>query len=594
MRTRSILLLTAILCCSAWGQTYTISTFAGGLPANIPGTSVGLCLDQSWVSVATDRAGNVFFVCQDSVLRLDAATGIVTPVAGNGTWSFSGDNGPATSAGLAWPNGLAVDSAGNLYIADSFDSRIRKVSNGVITTVAGNGTRGFSGDGGPATSAQLYSPQGVAVDSAGNLYIADSGDNCIRKVSNGTITTVAGDGTEGFSGDNGPATAARLSHPTGLAVDSAGNLYIADFSNNRIRKISNGVITTVAGNGTLPPGSSGDGGPATSAQLVYPTSVAVDSAGNLYIADAGNNCIRKVSNGVITTVAGNGIPGFSGDNGPAASAQLYLPEGVAVDSAGSLYIADLHNQRIRKVSNGVITTVTGGSSSVGDNGPATSAQLDEPWGVALDSAGALYIADSNNFRVREVSGGVITTVAGTGTNGFSGDNGPASGARLNYPIGVAADSAGNLYIADGANYRIRKISGGLITTVAGNGTYGFGGDNGPATSAELHGPAGVAVDSAGSLFIADSGNGRVRKVSNGVITTVAGNGTPGSGGDNGPATSAELCLPPASLWTPRAASSSPTFPTTASARSRMERSSPWRETGRTASAATTDRLPAPR
>jgi uncharacterized protein (TIGR03437 family) len=534
-----LILLSTIFCYSASGQTYTISTFAGGLPANIPGTSVGLCLDQSWLSVTTDRAGNVFFVCQDSVLRLDAATGIVTPVAGNGTWGFSGDNGPATSAGLAWPNGLAVDSAGSLYIADSFDSRIRKVSNGVITTVAGNGTRGFSGDGGPATSAQLWSPEGVAVDSAGNLYIADSGDNCIRKVSNGVITTLAGNGTEGFSGDNGPATNATLSAPTGLAVDSAGNLYIADSYNLRIRKISNGAITTVVGNGMR--GFSGDGGPATSAELAYPAGVAVDSAGNLYIADWGNSCIRKVSNGVITTVAGNGIPGFSGDNGPATSAQLYLPEGVAVDPAGNLYIADTHNQRIRKVANGVITTVAGGGSSVGDNGPATSAQLYYPEAAAADSAGNVYISDSFNFRIRKVSGGTITTVAGTAKNGFSGDNGPAASAQLNYPEGVAVDSAGNLYIVDAANLRVRKVSGGVITTVVGNGTYGSGGDGGPATSAAFTDPDGVAVDSAGNLYIADYGYNRIRKVSNGVITTVAGGGS--SIGDNGPATSAQLNSP---------------------------------------------------
>ena len=243
------------------------------------------------------------------------------------------------------PIGVAVDSAGNLYIADSDNNRIRKVSNGVIATVAGNGTPAFSGDNGPATSAQLSAPIGVAVDSAGNLYIADSSNDRIRKVTNGVITTVAGNGTLGFSGDNGPAISATLNAPNGVAVDSAGNLYINDCGNYRIRKVTNGVITTVAGNGTL--GFSGDNGPATSAQLNSPSGVAVDSAGNLYIADFGNNRIRKVSNGVIATVAGNGTQGFSGDNGPATSAELSYPEGVAVDSAGNLYIADTDNYRIR-------------------------------------------------------------------------------------------------------------------------------------------------------------------------------------------------------------------------------------------------------
>ena len=237
---------------------------------------------------------------------------------------------------------MAVDSAGNLYIADTGNHRIRKVSGGVISTVAGTGTRGFSGDGGPATSAQLSGPGGLAVDSAGNLYIAEYAR--IRKVSNGVITTIAGSGTWGFSGDNGPATSAQIIDG-GIAVDSAGNLYIADTNNYRVRKISNGVITTIAGDGI--PGFSGDNGPATSAQLDVPGGVAVDSAGNLYIADEGNNRIRKVANGVITTIAGNGTFGYSGDGGPATSAQLPEPGYIAIDSAGDIYVADWNNGTIR-------------------------------------------------------------------------------------------------------------------------------------------------------------------------------------------------------------------------------------------------------
>ena len=327
MRTRSLLLLATLLSSSAWGQNYTISTFAGGgLPVNIPGTSANLGYDAPRY-IAADPAGNLFFAEQNAVV-------------GN---SVSGDNGPATSAQLASPNGVAWDSAGNLYIADS--ARIRKVSNGVISTVAGVGTFGYSGDNGPATGAQLNYPGGVAVDSAGNLYIADTGNHRIRKVSGGVITTVAGNGTRGFSGDNIPATSAQFHDPFGVAVDSAGNLYIADSGNNRIRKVANGIITTVAGNGT--PGFSGDNGPATSAQLNGPAGVAVDSAGNLNIADGGNNRIRKVSNGVITTVAGNGTLGYSGDNGPATSAQLARPVAVAVGSAGNVYVVDGLDDGIR-------------------------------------------------------------------------------------------------------------------------------------------------------------------------------------------------------------------------------------------------------
>ena len=536
MHLRPVFLLTAVLSWSAWGQTYTISTFAGGgLPVNVSGASASLVPNPPQY-IAADSAGNVFFVDQNTVLRLDAKTGILTLVAGNGSMGFSGDNGPATSAQLNNPHGIAVDAAGNLYIADYGNLRIRKVSGGVITTVAGGGSSDL-GDNGPAASAYLNDPVAVAVDSAGNLYLPDY--NRVRKVSNGVITTVAGNGTQGFSGDNGPATSAQLALPTGVAVDSAGNLYIADTNNNRIRKVSNGAITTVAGNGT--PGFSGDNGPATSAQLYFPIGVAVDSAGNLYFADPSN--IRKVSNGVIATVAGNGTPGFSGDNGPATSAQLNDPWGIAADSAGDLYIADSSNYRIRKVTNGVITTVTGGGSSIGDNGPATSAQLNWPAGVAVDTVGNLYIADTDNNRIRKVSGGVITTVAGNGTPGFSGDNGPATSAQLNHPFGVAVDSAGSLYIADDYNDRIRKVSGGVITTAAGNGTEGFSGNDVLATSAPLDHPTGVAVDSAGNLYIADSENNRICAVSNGVITTVAGNGTPGFSGDNGPATSAHLGNP---------------------------------------------------
>ncbi len=293
MRLLAAVVLNLAVSWSASGQTYTISTFAGGeLPVNILGASASLYGPQA---VAIDTTGNIFFVDQNDVLRLDGTTGVLTVVAGNGTAGFSGDNGLATNAQLSFPEGVAVDSAGNLYIADQANSRIRKVTNGVITTFAGGGSTSVIGYTGPATNAQLITPWGVGVDSAGNVYIAETELSLVLKVSNGVMSTVAGGSFGPGTGDNGPATSAELLYPQGVAVDSAGNLYIADTVNNRIRKVANGMITTVAGNGTQ--GFSGDNGPATSAELIRPYGVAVDSAGNLYIADTGNNRIRKVSNG---------------------------------------------------------------------------------------------------------------------------------------------------------------------------------------------------------------------------------------------------------------------------------------------------------
>jgi sugar lactone lactonase YvrE len=350
-----------------------------------------------------------------------------------------------------------------------------QVVSGRITTVVGDGKQGFSGDDTIATSAQLASPKGVAVDTSGNLYIADSNNSVIRKVSSsGIITTVAGigvTGSGGYSGDNGPATSAHLTGPTSVAVDASGNLYIADYYNHRIRKVSStGIITTVAGNGLS--GYSGDNGAAVSAQLSYPQAVAVDTTSNIYIADSGNHRIRKVnSSGIITTVAGNGTIGYTGDDGAATSAHLGTPVGVAVDVSGNLYLADAQYNVIRKViSSGIITTVAGSTfyNGLGDNGTATAAQLAYPVGIAVDTFGNLYIADSKNYfgLIRKVStSGIITTVAGNGSCSiinnvqcYSGDNGPATSAELNQPTGVAVDGSGNLYIADTNNNRIRKVS----------------------------------------------------------------------------------------------------------------------------------------
>jgi Putative Ig domain/NHL repeat len=690
---------------------------------------------------AVDSSGNVYIADtqNDRIREVAASTGIITTVAGNGTVGYSGDNGPATSAAIDYPFAVAVDSSGNIYIADSFNNRIREVvkATGNITTIAGNGTAGFTGDGGAATSAEINMPEGVAVDSSGNVFFSDEGNQRIREIvkATGTITTVAGNGTWGYNGDGELATSAELFYPKNVAVDPSGNIYIADWYNNRIREVvkSTGDIATVAGTGT---GSyNGDGIAATSAMVNHPNGVAVDSSGNIYIGDTYNSRIREVNKatGIITTIAGNGTAGYSGDGGPPTSAKLYDPYGVALDSSNNIYIADSFNYRIREVlsyapptlgslsstawtvnqtsyigvvavSNGTapysnltatglpagltaslsgstitlsgtptaagtfnnvnisvkdsvgttashtytitinatptlgslsptqgyvsawgypgaipisggtgpflvtgqanlppgltatttgtnitftgipttagtfnnvsltvrdmagatvsgvytITIVVAPAGSIitfagngtagysGDGGIPIAAALNFPHGVAADSSGNIYIADAYNNRIREVvkATGNIITVAGTGAWGYSGDGGAATSAMLNGPTGVTVDSSGNIYIADAYNNRVREVvkATGNIITIAGNGTLGFWGDGGAATSAELYFPYAVAVDSSGNVFIADSSNDRIREVvkSTGTITTFAGTGTTGYSGDGGPATSAKL------------------------------------------------------
>ncbi|MBL7937609.1 MAG: T9SS type A sorting domain-containing protein [Bacteroidia bacterium] len=337
---------------------------------------------------------------------------IISTVAGAGTSGFSGDGGLATSAQLNYPFGICVDTFGNLYIGDNLNYRIRKKTNatGLISTIAGTGTFGYSGDGGLATNAKLSEIRNVCVDNSGNVYFADVVNNRVRKIdaSSGIITTVAGIGSAGYSGDGGLATNAELYGPKGVFVDGFSNLFIADEVNNRIRKVDaiSGVITTIAGDGTQ--GYSGDGGQAINAKLYNPTGVCLDGLGNIFIADKPNNCIRKVdaSSGVISTIAGNGTVGFSGDGGLAINAQLNAPTGVGVDVSGNIYIADFFNNRIRKVDaiSGLISTIAGGGNTgLGDGGMATNAELMFPTSVSLDYNGNLFIADFGGQRIRMVT-----------------------------------------------------------------------------------------------------------------------------------------------------------------------------------------------
>ncbi len=333
----------------------------------------------------------------------------------------------------------------------------------IITTVGGNGTAGFAGDNNPATSCELQNPFAVGYDSLGNLFIADNANNRIRKINNaGIIMTIAGNGTGGYNGDNIAAITAELYTPVDLIFDKTGNLYIADCLNNRIRKInSSGIITTIAGTGTA--GYNGDNIPANTAQLNYPMGIGIDSVGNLFIAERINCRIRKVNtSGIITTIAGTGISGFSGDNGPATSAQINAPSHICFDKFGNLFFADVSNNRIRMInSSGIISTIcgTGIASYAGDNGLATLASLNAPSGITIDYNGNIFISDQFNNRIRKVNtSGIITTIVGTGTMGYNGDNIPALSAELYYPEGITLDDTGNLYISDNYNHRIRKVT----------------------------------------------------------------------------------------------------------------------------------------
>src|ERR1017187_9430384 len=402
-----------------------------------------------------------------------------------------------------------------------------------VETVAGSS---LIGDGGPALAAQFSNIQGIAIDRLGNLYLSDTGNHRIRKVSNGIVTTIAGTGVAGFSGDGGSALIAQLNSPYGLALDSTGNLYLADLGNQRVRRITpDGVITTVAGTGRK--ASSTDGGAPTDTSLLSPRNVAVDAAGNLYIAEFEGHRVRKLTpDGRLSTVAGTGVAGWSGDGNRAPAAQIDYPAGLAFDRAGALYFADSGNNAVRKLyADGTIGTVLG-------RNPGTA--LFTPLAVAMDPAGTLYVGDSTFVVRAHTTGGKWTTCAGTGVPSFSGNGGKAASATLNSVNDLAADVYGNLYIADGVRLRRVDSSGGIVS-LAGDGYLHSVGDGGLASLALLYQPSAVALDSAGNLFIADSGTERIRQVTrDGAMTTLAGTGTAAQGAaDGSPAGNVALNTP---------------------------------------------------
>jgi uncharacterized protein (TIGR03437 family) len=425
-------------------------------------------------------------LCVAYAAQAQTITGVITTIAGNGTQGYAGDGSSALNANMNLPF-AAVVAGGNLYIADQVNCVVRMVnSSGTISTFAGTAACGYNGDGGKATSAQLSKVEGIAVDSSGNVYIGDTGNNLVRKVStSGIITTFAGTpGTSGYGGDGGGATGAFLSLPAGLVFDSAGNLYIADTGNNVIRKVaaSTGTITTYAGSFANGKTYTGDNGPASKAGMYAPVAVAVDASGNLYIADTNNNVVRKVStNLIISTVAGNGNPGFSGDGGNPAFAKLSHPNGVTVDASGNVYISDTLNSRIRLVSpnSTTINTVigTGQAAYYGDNGPGFEAAVNFPAGLSLDGSGNLIIADTDNSVIRKFvpggssgskpvisAGGVITA------SQFGGYSSIAPGAWIEiYGSNLANTTADWSHSFHGVN--APSSLGGTTVTIGGLNTY---------------------------------------------------------------------------------------------------------------------------
>ncbi|MBM3270483.1 MAG: hypothetical protein FJZ01_22845, partial [Candidatus Sericytochromatia bacterium] len=547
---------------------YTVSTLAGGAYRDGASDSARFSVPGG---LAVDATGNVFVADSfNNRIRKVGPDGSVSTLAGDGTAGSL--DGPGGSARFYQPTGIAVDASGSVYVSEAFNQRIRKITPaGVVTTLAGDGTAGFAD--GASTSARFRNPVALAVDASGTLYVADRGNNRIRKVTpGGFVSTLAGDGTAAFA--DGASTSARFNNPVGVAVDATGTVYVADSNNQRIRTISSGgTVATLAGDGT----SGFADGAGAGARFRFASGLAVDASGTVYVADITNHRIRAVTQaGVVTTFCGSGTAG-SGDgacasanfNRPrslaltpggallvgeresrtlrriaagavtrAAGANAYtdgvanvalfdLPEGVALDGSGSVFVADMISHSIRRISaEGEVTTLAGNGSEGFADGQGTAARFNSPMDLTVASSGDLYVADHVNHRIRKVSpSGLVSTFAGDGTGGFV--NGQGTAARFSYPWGMAMDAGGGLYVTDAGNNAVRRVSStGLVSTLAGDGTGGY--VDGPGASARFASPRGVAVDSAGVVYVADTGNHRVRRINQaGVVDTLAGDGTAG-------------------------------------------------------------------
>jgi DNA-binding beta-propeller fold protein YncE len=504
--------------------TATMSTLAGtvGTQGSADGTGSAASF-YTPAGIAMDAGGNLYVAdAYNNTIRKITSAGVVTTLAGT-AGSFGSTDGTGSAASFRWPYGIAVDASGNAYVADTGNNTIRKITSaGMVTTLAGTAGRSGSTDG-TGSAASFDDPEGIAVDASGNVYVADYGNDTIRKVTSaGVVTTLAGNaGTQGST--DGTGSAASFDYPQGIAVDASGNIYVADSYNNAIRKITSaGVVTTLAGTAGVWGSTDGTG---SAASFHLPQGIAVDASGNIYVADYGNDTIRKITSaGVVTTLAGTaGVWGSTDGTGPAAS--FAYPGGITVDASGNDYVADTWNDTIRKITSaGVVTTLAGTAGIQGStDGTGSAASFTYPQGIAVDARGDIYVADYGNDTIRKVtSAGVVTTLAGTaGTQGST--DGTGSAASFHLPEGIAVDASGNVYVADTYNDTIRKVtSAGVVTTLAGTaGIHGSSDGTGPAASFAY--PGGIAVDASGNVYVVDWGNSTVRKITpEGVVTTIIG------------------------------------------------------------------------
>jgi uncharacterized protein (TIGR03437 family) len=529
---------------------YSITTLAGSTNVGDGGPAPLAVIVQA-EGIAADTRGNLYVAdAGDHRVRKILPDGSIRTIAGNGFAGFRGDGGPGDSAQLNTPYGICVDRHGNVFVADLSNARVRRIApDGKISTVAGGGAvPGIDADGTLATDVKLLAPRNVAVDADGNLYISDFSAHRVYKVStSGVLVTVAGSGASGFAGDGALANRAKVNYPAGLAIDRSGALYIADSANRRIRKVTQGIISSLGVALETPTGLAIDkddnllvadgraslmkvspsGGFAT--LPIGGTDVAVDGNGSVFTS--AGRAVRKLANGVTTVAAGTGLQPALGDGGPGSAARLNSPFSVALDAAGNLYIADAGAERVRRVTSlGIISTFAGGGSSPFTEGAqAAGVKLSSAKAIVVDSKDNVYVADTEGHRIYRVTpNGTIITIAGTGEPGGKGDDGPSALAQLNRPLGLAIDRADNLYVADSGNHRVRRITPTFfITTVAGSAT-GEIKDEIPATSAKLVEPSAVAVDDTGNVYIAETSSNRIRLVDGaGLISTFADSRTAG-------------------------------------------------------------------